>query len=79
MSQYADPTAQRSVDEFVTVKVVGEVKTTVHVYNLRLASRMSEVTVTPVKLVGHPVSGVYVTVAPKVEALFQFITCDAIV
>jgi hypothetical protein len=31
MSQYADPTAQRSVDEFVTVKVVGEVMTTVQV------------------------------------------------
>jgi len=42
-----------------------------------LASRISDVMVNPSKLIGPPDSGVYVHVAPNVDALLYVITCDA--
>ena len=60
MSQKAVPTAHFSVTaaSIVTLKVVGEVKTTVKSNNVLRESRILLVMVTPVRLVGHPVSGV---------------------
>jgi hypothetical protein len=59
MSQYADPKAHLEVSDRETVKVVDDVLTTVQVYSLALASRMSEVTVIPSKFTGPPASGTY--------------------
>jgi hypothetical protein len=60
MSQKAVPIAHFSVTDasIVTLKVVGEVTTTVKSNNVLRESRIALVIVTPVRSVGHPVSGV---------------------
>jgi hypothetical protein len=74
MSQYADPIAHFEVSDRETVKVVDDVTTTVQVYNLPPASRISEVTVIPSRFVGPPASGTYSQDAPNVEVLLYGIT-----
>jgi hypothetical protein len=67
MSQYAEPKCQFDVLSYETLKVVGEVITTVQEYNFPAESRMSEVIVIPSKFVGPPCSGTYSQEAPNVE------------